>query len=422
MQAALAWQLQAEVFNMCGEGRRAEVAARRGLDALAGHAAPEVHANLLADLGAAFWAQDRGVEARDALEEAVRRLEPLGETEALASNLSSLAVVLDHQDRHREAEGYHRRACALLERLGDTANLLVALRNLSVCLSDLGRVREALGLLERARTLEGNAEGLWSSPTGHALLAFAYADLGEYSAALASFAQARALGERPHVWLPAYYRACEAEVWLTLGEVERARPLLSAALDVPEMPDTFRLRALLSLARLEVSRGEDGTDLLETARALLDEGGGGRPLWRARYLLARAEASTPLEALRYAQGALDVARTHELGQYELTAELRVTRALLTLGRHADALTHAERAARLLEHVTAADMTRGEALLIVHDARRSNGRADAAATLEDARRWLRDTAERHVPEGARERFVRAHPVHRALTNGATNANG
>ncbi|WP_157465298.1 ATP-binding protein [Deinococcus apachensis] len=411
LETAQAWQLQAELFAACNEGARAEVAARRGLAELEGQDAPELHANLLADLGTAYWTLGRMTDAVSALREAVRRLEPLGDTAALASNLSSLAVVLDHQDRHREAEGHHRRACELLERLGDTANLLVALRNHAVCLGDLGRVRDSLPLLRRALDLEGGSEGLWNSPIGHALVALAHADLGEYDLALAHYGRARAVEQDPSGWLHAYYGACEGEVWLTLGEWDRAEALLGRARDVTGMPDTYRLRVLVALGRLALARGEDAQGVFASAGALL--GPESRPMSRVRLLLARGEAAVPDEAVVLAHEALALARVHELGGYELTAEVCLARALLHLGRAREAGRHAERVAVRLNEVEAADMTRGEVLLTLHGVRRALGHPDAEGALREAERWVRGIAEGHVPPGARLHFLSRNAVNRAI---------
>ncbi|SMB78242.1 Tetratricopeptide repeat-containing protein [Deinococcus hopiensis KR-140] len=411
-ERARAWQLQAELFAACHEGVRAEVAVRRGLEALADDEAPALRASLLSDLGAALWTQGRVTQAVTVLEDARARLEPLGVTPELAGVLSSLAVVLDHQDRHAEADAQHQRACALLEAQGDTGNLLVALRNHSVCLCDLGRVREGLTLLQRALALEeGSAAGLWNTAIGHALVAQAHADLSEYDLALQHYARAQTAPEDLSGWLRAYYRAGEAEVWLALGEAARAEQDLQAVADAPGLPDAYRVRVLVALGRAAHALGRDTSVPFARAEALLD--GADRPLSRVRLLLARAATSAPDAALPLTDAARALARAHELPGYELSADLRAALAFGGLGRADDAMRCSKRAEARLAAVEPADMTRGEALFALHVARHAAGHPDADAYLQAAADWVRHTAERHVPVPARPPFLTRHPVNTAI---------
>ncbi|GGO38715.1 hypothetical protein GCM10008949_45730 [Deinococcus humi] len=409
-EIAQAWLLQAGLFSARNEGARAESAVRRGLLALGDHDESELRANLLGDLGTALWTQGRLAEAEAALREAVTVLEPLGPSSSLAGGLSNLAVVLDHQDRHREAEGLHRRAVEILTGLGDLGHLAVILRNLAVCLSELGDVRGGLEALQRSVTLH-DADSQDTSAVSHVLLGITHADLGEYGSAVQHFEHALSAELDPSGWLHDYARGCLGEVLVTLGDFGRAEALLRAA-EASGIPNSYRGRVHVALARLAFERGQDPAAALEQAEALVGEAP--RPFALGRLRLVQALSCEPAQAHAAAREALETARRHELGGLELGAHTRLARALSRAGEIQQALLHAEQAAHLLDTFEPAELSRGEVLLTLFEAQQAAGSADAVATLQRAGAWLEQTTEKHVPPSLKEAFLIHNTVARAIT--------
>lgn len=406
LERARAWQLQSELHLASQEGAETEAAARRGLEALAETftetpAVTEQRANLEASVGSALWLQGRMTEAAEALRRAVAALEGLGESQSLAANLSNLGAVLDHLERHREATALHRRACDLFERGGHLSDLAATLYNLSVNLLDQGDARGSLAAAQRAHEIESRMDGDSSgAAVGHANIGQAYASLGQYDLALREFARARE-ATREGSWHAGYFPTLAAEVWLTLGQSERAANDLALAQGWPGVPGPYRSRTLVALGMLALRRGEDPSEWFADAEEAL--GAAPRPLSQARVWLASALAAPPEEALALARGAGTLARANDLGGLEIAAATRSAQALLALRRPAEALGCAREAERLLRTLEPAFLTRGEALFTLGRALEAAGE-DGAPAFALAREWVRATAERHVPPEFRARFL------------------
>ncbi|WP_019587675.1 ATP-binding protein [Deinococcus apachensis] len=407
-RSARAWHLQAELHVAYGEGAEAEEAARAGLTRLGGVDDVPLRANLLADVGAALWAQERMAEAASVLADAVTLLEPLGDTGDLASNLSNLAVVLDHQDRHREAEEHHRRACALLDRLGGAQFQPVALANLGICLAELGRAREAQDVLWQAEAVARRADGAlqWDA-TRAMLIAQTHVDLAEYDLALRRYREALALPDGGG-WARPQLHTSLAELLLTLGSPEEAETHARAASTWPNLPSTSRSRALIALARVLTTRGaQEAEETFREAERALE--GNTRPLPRIRWWLTRGPLESPERALAWAREALRVAQAHELGGYEVTAHVRVAQAMGRAGRFPEARCHAEEAVRLLAHREPADISRGEAHLTLCQVLLALNDPGADRALEEATAWLQGALTGHVPPEYRPGFTARNAV-------------
>ncbi|MFC4640217.1 ATP-binding protein [Deinococcus hohokamensis] len=421
VQTAQAWLLQAGLFSARNEGARAEGAVRRGLDALAQaeNEQPELRAALLGDLGTALWAQGRLADAERALRGAVSALEGPGPSSALATTLSNLAVVLDHQDRHREARELHLRAAPMLGELGDRGHLAVILRNLSVCLSELGDVRGGLDALQRSVALhdEGTHD---ASATSHVLLGIAHTDLGEYAAAARHYEHVLTDELDPTGWLHDYARACLGEVLVFMGDHARAQTMLSQA-GAATLPGTFAVRTHLALARLAMERGEDPQAELVRAQAILGESP--RPLALGRVRLVQALSSDPAAACAAAREALEIARRHELGGLELSAQARLAGALLRAGDPQGAAESAALAAHLLTTLEPADVSRGEVLLTIFEVQAAAADPAAGETLAQAQAWLTQTAD-HLPPALQDSFLAHNRVARRIgqATGGAGATG
>ncbi|PNY81938.1 ATP-binding protein [Deinococcus koreensis] len=411
LERARAWQLQAELHIAFAEAAETRQAAAQGLAALSETfqdtpAVREQRANLEACAGSALWLQGQMPEAAQALRRAVTALSALGESQSLAANLSNLAAVLDHLEEHAEATGLHRRACELFERSGHLPELSATLYNLSVSLLDQGQARAALHAAQRAHEIESRTDGdPGNAALGHANLGQAYASLGHYGQALRHLSLARAAA-RPDSWHAGYLPTLAAEVWLALGQVDRAAADLATAQDWPGVPGAYRSRTLVAHGLLAARRGEDPGEVLSEAEELL--GVQPRPLAQARVWLASALTAPPEEGLALARGVCTVARTRGLGGMETAAHVRAAQALLALRRPAEALPHARAAQHLLQTLEAVVLSRGEALFTVARALALADEPDAAQALADARGWIAATAEAHVPAEFRSSFLNRFP--------------
>ncbi len=102
-------------------------------------------------LGFAMFVAGKDEDANRLLEEAVDRLEPLGESEDLADALHLLGWYLWRRGRNDEAEPVLRRSVAMASRVDATVVLAQATQTLGVLLSaQSGRVEEALEVIEEA--------------------------------------------------------------------------------------------------------------------------------------------------------------------------------------------------------------------------------------------------------------------------------
>lgn len=417
LERAQAAQLRSELHLAYHEAGQTEAVARAALADLADlpgddPAVVEARANLEACVGSALWLQGRMPGAAGALRRAVEALEPLGDTPSLASNLSNLAVVLDHLERHREATPLHRRACGLHERGGRLSDLAATLHNLAVSLLDQGDARGSLAAARRAHDIESRTDGdPGGAAGGHANLGQAHASLGHYDLALRHYAQARG-AVRGGTWHAGYFPTLAAEVWLTLGQLDRAGEDLALAHAWPGVPGPYRSRTLVALGTLAGLRGEDPGEWFAEAEEAL--GTAPRPLSQARVWLALARFAPPEEALALARGACTLARANGLGGLEIAAATRAAQALLALRRPDEAVRSARSAQALLDTLDPAVLTRGEVLVTLGRALEAAGEDGAAQALALAGEWARETAERHVPPEFRAGFLACQPARLAFS--------
>ena len=407
LECARAWQLQSELHLAYHEGAETEAAARHGLEALEGtlretSEVTEARANLEASVGSALWLQGHLPEAAGALRRAVAAQEGLGESPSLAANLANLAAVLDHLEQHREAAALHRRAGDLFERSGHLADLTDTLSNLSVCLLEQGDARGALGAGARAHELASRTDGdSGAAATTHANLGQTHHALAQYDLALRHFGLARAAA-RAGGWHGGYFAGLIAEVWLALGQRDRAGEELAGALAWPGLPGPYRSRLLTARGLLAGLRGEDPGEWFAEAEEAL--GANPRPLSQARVWLAYARFVPPDEGLSLARGACTLARANELGGLEIAALTRTSQVLLKLDRPAEAAREARAAVTLLERLEPSSLTRGEVLFTLGRALEAVGEEGAAPAFSRAALWAREVAGAHVPAEFRAGFL------------------
>ena len=102
-----------------------------------------------AQLSFALFRQGKDEEAHTEALAAIARLEPLGESEALAVALQTLSQYLIQRGRDEEGEPIVRRALAMAERVDAPVVVADATQTLAMTLSQQGRAEEAVGRSRR---------------------------------------------------------------------------------------------------------------------------------------------------------------------------------------------------------------------------------------------------------------------------------
>ena len=106
-----------------------------------------------AQLSFALFRQGKDEEAHTEALAAIARLEPLGESEALAVALQTLSQYLVRRGRDEEGEPIVRRALAMAERMDAPVVVADATQTLAMTLSQQGRTEEAVETIEEAYRL-----------------------------------------------------------------------------------------------------------------------------------------------------------------------------------------------------------------------------------------------------------------------------
>ena len=106
-----------------------------------------------AQLSFALFRQGKDEEAHTEALAAIARLEPLGESEALAVALQTLSQYLVRRGRDEEGEPIVRRALAIAERVDAPVVVADATQTLAMTLSQQGRTEEAVETIEEAYRL-----------------------------------------------------------------------------------------------------------------------------------------------------------------------------------------------------------------------------------------------------------------------------
>jgi ATP/maltotriose-dependent transcriptional regulator MalT len=243
-----------------------------------------------AELSTVYWSADRGDEATEIACRAVRRLEPLGASPALARALGQLAGQWMVSGRFAEAIAEGRRALELADRFGDedTAVRALTAEGMSMCcLGDL----EGVSLMEEALDRAKRAGMAREASVACANLGEAYRLSGHLERALAVFADGVAIAEQHEL---VYRRNCLFVTRsATLLLLDRWDDLVADA-NVLLSESTFaahhRGLALVAIGRVRARRGDPGIDeVLDEALELL--GPIGDPQYLHPVRVARAEAA-----------------------------------------------------------------------------------------------------------------------------------
>ena len=120
---------------------------------------PQLRADLISDLGAALWLQNRLPEAVECWRETVsinRDIKSIN----LASSLHNLAVPLRQLGQHGEALELMEQSVTLYRQNGLNEYLAVALNNYAIHLCDFGYVKKSLEPLKEALELQHKMQGI----------------------------------------------------------------------------------------------------------------------------------------------------------------------------------------------------------------------------------------------------------------------
>ncbi len=313
-------------------------------------------------------------------------------------------------DRLSDAIVDSERALDILRAADDPLEMLANLANLGLFHSWRGQPAVACEVLVQARALRDRLHGRGSAWIIDMHYGSALRDLGDYAQALAVLEPTLVEFETQIVAdteLRTDIVMCEnhlAQVWLALGQPERAEALLAS--DASSIDTRFRARRAALRVRAASARGVSDDARIAVVRALAGE----LPESFTRTL-------AELDLLREVPPDAAEARLAQLCELPVLRE-RPGLQLRVLALHADVLRRLGRSEAALECAERllqldADFMPYEAEPVglwasAHAALTEAGQPDRARVVaEKARRWLHATAANHVPAKARESFARFH---------------
>ncbi len=363
-------------------------------------------------LAMALAQMGRFADALPVFESIQAALDANPQLQAPQSFLANFAMALDQMGRVREA---HTLWLQELEQKFEppiSTGTALSLSNLAVNRYVAGDVAasldHALDRLRRYGAIEASPQlhvvpGITAARCERLLGAWRQAE------ARANAALAAAAGS-PHRRLHA--QAALAEIWVDLGQFQRALVALNAVLgDEQSLPKTTA-SAALALVRLRRWRNEDAGDAVNQALARLPADAA--PELRLCLSLEQALSRSPHEAAQAAEAALAQAQRLGLEGLALMAQL----ALVLSQLEADpprAAGAARRALELAQTRAHPGFFRPELWLVAARALGAAGDAEAASrSLQEGREWVQQRVrEGDVPAPYVEGFLHRHPVVRSL---------
>jgi class 3 adenylate cyclase/tetratricopeptide (TPR) repeat protein len=270
-----------------------------------------------------------------------------------------------------------------------------------------GDYRGATALAVRAREAGGEVQSMHALLRGGGIDAMVSVGLGEHEAALAKLdaiiAVAHELGETA-AFLPNYQSVIFREVY----DLDAARAASEAALDASRdlpfgMPRRFALSDLLQTALLGGDVGRAQADWPALWEDAADATGWTRWLILGRLAVARSEialrAESPEIAAEWAAKALGITTRTRRRKYEVLARAHLGRALVPLGRHAEALAELRSAVDLADTLVN-PVGRWQSRAALASVQRAAGEdAAAVATSARARQIITDFAATLAPSRA-----------------------
>lgn len=410
-QRAKAYHAEATLLYAEGEGEACERAARTGYAQALLTDDLSLQAKLLGNLGESLYFQGRILEAAEVYQQACDLCEQVGEGSDFAAALSNVAFVLDMQDRYEDAIPYYHRADELALKHGDTAGRVAILNDFGFSLRNGGFARASVEPLTKAMHLLKETDGTVEDKRRNlGQLGESYAQLGHFALALAHLQEAIHLSECHH--LPhGFLQVSLGRVYLELGQIEQAEAHLEAALRQPGLRDRIRGVIWLTRGRRLAYGGEPAEEAFTQAKAYLDLNNNRSGL--GKFLLHQSLTLSPTAGLEQARQALDIAKTHRLGDLWPAAETRCAQLLLALGRPAEALHHSTSALDLANIYDPIDFSRAEVFFTHYQALEANHDRCAVQYLKMSRTWVLDTADTKTPPEHHSSFLERNPVNKAV---------
>ncbi len=405
-----ALEARAGMHHLRGEHEAASAAIRQAQAALPPDAEPRLRSSLANMQGIVLRRAGRNAEARVAFEESLVWLRQMPEGPDLPASLNNLALVLQDLDDHLPAIALLQEAA---QRQPDPIVRARVVSNLAISLEERGQAAIAREQVLAAARLVQGAAGAAEIAIGMRL-AMGARTLGLWRDALQHFEQMQSLiREQPNKREAEMHREIGA-LWLELGRPNLAKESLdrAAALAAAVPVDAAAVAIVQARLALAIGSTADALALLRPAEATLAAADARRALRRLRLVLAQALPPEQSLALLQPMAADPVLR--ENAGAALPVQVRIAQALLALGRPAEALRHAQRAADWLAAVLPLDIAPAEAWLTLARC------AEAAGDLEQATQTAaqgaaasRRNAEQHLDPTFHESFLQRNAVHREL---------
>ncbi len=311
-------------------------------------------------------------------------------------------------ERIADAIADGERAIEALRIADDPIEMLSALANVGLLRSWRGEFSAAREVLVEAKGLRDRLHGRGSSLLIDLHLGSVLRDLGEYKQALALLEPAL-VEHRLQFGTDSDMRTdmamCEnhlAQLWISLGQPDRAEACLASDIDSIEL--RFRARRASLLLRAARARGVNDPARVARLRDLTDQL---PPVFnRMMAELELARGSEPdVAAAQLALLCATPAMQQRPGLH-LHALALLARALHRLDQREAASDCVAAMLALDENFMAFDVDPPEVWAIAHAVLTDAGKvADAARVADKAARWLRATVTVGVPAGARESFAR-----------------
>lgn len=407
-QEAQARHVQAEWHHALGRFKEGEEAAEAGLAAAERAGDLPLQTELLGDMVASLWFQERYEDAERRARQGLNIAETLGDLNQLGASSTNLGVILDRLSRYEEAIPQHRRAYQAFVQDDDKPLQAAALNNLLISLSLNGQPRASLAVCQQLLSLEEGKQPTRQLPGQLVSVANVEHDLGHYASALTHLARGLELADAFGDYAAGVAEILTAEVYLTLGHVDEVDGLLERALVRDNLPERFRGLAYLVRAQLLQVQGRDLTAPLATAEQLLARGE--RLYHRLRLQLLKATVLPLEDGVALARTTYAQALGAQLGGVALASATRAAQLALLAERLEDALGFAE----CIETTVAAGLYQVTDLYppdlpnTLYLVNRAAGSSRADVFRKQAAAWIQDVEVHHVPPRYLAGFRRAHP--------------
>lgn len=410
-ERAAVFKQRAELALARGDVESAAAHTQAGLAALPADAPPGQRAALLNSLGIQLRRIGHLVQARSALEEALTllRTSGAGNADELPSVLNNLGLVLQEMDDHVGAIPLMQEAA---ERQPDPMTRARVLNNIGISLEERGQVQLAYDQrLAAARAVAGSSSVVELNLA--ISLGASARNLCRFRDAIAHLERAREVGHGQRFQREQDLHRQFAAIWIALGRFNLAREAIDRA-EATAAGDT--VIAVIHLVRgrlLAVLRQrEAAAALLRRAREVLEPGGDVRSL--RRVWVAEAMVQEPEAALERMEMALVLPTIAGNAGAALPLVVRKAQALDALGRPAEALREAQRAADWLQAVQPLDMSPAEVwMTLARAAERAGERALATQAAAAGLAFVERIATDHVDEMYRDGWRRQNPVNAEL---------